>query len=130
MEALLAPHVDHLTTVPVLVYELLMRAFGLGSYWPWLGVLWLCHFGCAALLYRITSNAANPWLGALAAVSLLTLGPAFEDLLHAFQVGFLSRPSSASSPSTASSPRAAMGAGMARSPSLPLPWPPHPRASA
>jgi hypothetical protein len=89
VEALLAPHVDHLAAVPVLVYELLMRVFGLGSYWPWLGVLWLCHFGSAALLFRITSNAANPWLGALAAVSLLTLGPAFEDLLHAFQLSFL-----------------------------------------
>jgi hypothetical protein len=89
VDALLSPHVDHLSALPVLVYEVFMRVFGLGSYWPWLGMLWLSHLGTAALLYSVTSRQAGPWLGTLAAVSLLTLGPAFEDLLQAFQLSFL-----------------------------------------
>jgi hypothetical protein len=89
IETLLAPHVDHLSIVPVLLYEALLRIAGLGSYWPWLVALWACHLLSVALLYRITSRFAGTWLAVLAALSLLTLGPAFEDLLQAFQVSFL-----------------------------------------
>ena len=89
VEALLAPHVDHLSLIPVLLYQGLLRGFGLASYWPYLALLWLGHFMSVVLLYRITARSAGPWIGTMAALSLLTLGCAFEDLLQAFQLSFL-----------------------------------------
>jgi hypothetical protein len=86
---LFTPHVDHLVVVPVLLYEALLRTVGLGTYWPYLAVAWACHFVCVVALYRIVSATAAPWLGLAAALSLLFLGSAFEDLLHAFQSSFL-----------------------------------------
>src|SRR5665647_2300387 len=41
--SLLTPHVDHLSILPILVYQLLLRLFGLDSYWPFLAVTWLLH---------------------------------------------------------------------------------------
>jgi hypothetical protein len=87
--AILAPHVDHLSTIPVLLYEGLLRGFGLASYWPYLAVLWACHVASVVLLYRITVRSTGPWIASLSALSLLTLGCAFEDLLQAFQLTFL-----------------------------------------
>lgn len=87
--AFLAPHVDHLSAVPVLIYQVLLRGFGMSSYWPYLAVLWICHFATVILLYRIVARSAGPWIATLAALSLLTLGCAFEDLLQAFQLSFL-----------------------------------------
>ena len=40
-------------------------------------------------LYRIVSATAASWLGLVAGLSLLFLGSAYEDLLHAFQASFL-----------------------------------------
>jgi len=89
VDTLLAPHVDHLSLIPVLIYQGLLRVSGLASYWPFLAVLWTCHFASVALLYRITARSAGPWIAVVAAISLLTLGCAFEDLLQAFQLSFL-----------------------------------------
>jgi hypothetical protein len=89
VEALLSPHVDHLSLIPVLLYQGLLRGFGLASYWPYLALLWLGHFASVVLLYRITVRSAGPWVATAAALSLLTLGCAFEDLLQAFQLSFL-----------------------------------------
>ncbi len=89
VEAFLAPHVDHLVIVPVFIYQVLLRGFGMSSYWPYLAVLWICHFTTVVLLYRIVARSAGPWIASLAALSLLTLGCAFEDLLQAFQLSYL-----------------------------------------
>ena len=89
IDTLLMPHVDHLVAVPVLLYQALLRTVGLTTYWPYLGVAWACHLVCVVALYRIVSATAAPWLGLVAGLSLLFLGSAYEDLLHAFQASFL-----------------------------------------
>jgi hypothetical protein len=87
--SLLAPHVDHLSTVAVAVYQLLLHAVGMASYWPYLAVAWTAHLASSMLLYRIVRHRAGTFVGAVAAISLLTLGAAWEDVLHAFQLSFL-----------------------------------------
>lgn len=89
LETLLRPHVDHLSAIPVLIYQVVLRVAGMTSYWPYLAALWACHLATVVLLYRIVSRSAGPWVGTAAALSLLTLGSAFEDLLQAFQLSFL-----------------------------------------
>ena len=73
----------------MLIYQVLLRGFGMSSYWPYFAVLWICHFATVVLLYRIVARSAGPWIASLAALSLLTLGCAFEDLLQAFQLSYL-----------------------------------------
>jgi hypothetical protein len=89
VETLLAPHVDHLSIVPVAIYQGLLHTFGMASYWPYLAVVWTCHFVACALLYRVVRARAGTFVAAVACISLLTLGAAFEDVLHAFQMSFL-----------------------------------------
>jgi hypothetical protein len=87
--SLLTPHVDHLSILPILVYQVLLRLFGLGSYWPFLAVTWLLHLLSVWLLFRLSSRMAGLAVGFLAGISLLFLGSGFEDLLQAFQLSFL-----------------------------------------
>jgi hypothetical protein len=89
IDSLLRPHVDHLCLVPVALYQLLLRVVGLHSYWPYLAISWACHIFTVVLVYRIVSRRSGAWLGLFASLSLLTLGSAFEDLLHAWQSSFL-----------------------------------------
>jgi hypothetical protein len=87
--SLLAPHVNHLSIVPILIYQAILWIGGLGSYWPFLAVTWLLHLASVWLLFRISTRLAGALVGFVAAVSLLFLGSAFEDLLNAFQLSFL-----------------------------------------
>lgn len=89
IETLLAPHVDHLSIVPIAIYQAMLHVFGLASYWPYLALLWVCHFASSALLYRLVRRRSGPFLATVACISLLTLGAAFEDVLQVFQVSFL-----------------------------------------
>jgi hypothetical protein len=89
VETLLAPHVDHLSTVAVLVYQGLLRTFGLTSYFPYLAVSWALHFASVALLFVIARRRAGPLFGLAAGLSLLFLGSAYEVLLNSFLMTFL-----------------------------------------
>ena len=86
---LLDPHVDHLSAVAVLVYQGLLRTFGLPSYFPYLAVSWALHFGSVALLFIIVRRRAGPLIGLGAGLSLLFLGSGYEVLLHPFLMTFL-----------------------------------------
>lgn len=83
------PHVDGFVLVPALVYYVLLHAFGMGSYFPFLIVTWLAHFACVALLAWIVGRKSGVLVGLMAALSLLLLGTAFEVLLQPFQMQYL-----------------------------------------
>ncbi len=88
-DALLAPHNEHLSLLPVLVFKLGFVTVGLKSYLPYRLVALALHLTCAGLLYAY----ARPRVGAAAALAcaivLLFLGPAWQDILWAFQIGYL-----------------------------------------
>lgn len=85
-----APHNEHWSTIPVVVYGALVETVGLRSYVPFLVVLYGLHVvGCAALFVLIRRRAGP--LVALGASSLgLLLGSGFENLYWGFQLGFVS----------------------------------------
>lgn len=87
--SILSPHVDALLAVPSLVYQVLIAIFGLRAYLPFLLVDWAAHFVCVALLYTVVARRSGVPLGLAAALSLLFLGSAFEDLLQPFQMLYL-----------------------------------------
>ena len=76
----LRPHSEHWATTVVVVYQLLVRLVGLQSYTPYLGLLILIHAVAVWGIYRLVSHVADRITGFAAAIVVMLLGPAFEDL--------------------------------------------------
>jgi hypothetical protein len=89
LDALLKPHNEHLSLVPVLVYKLLFELFGLGSYVPYRVSVIALGMGIAALLFVYARPRVGATLALAAAAVVLLLGQAYIDILWPFQIGFL-----------------------------------------
>ena len=85
----LQPHNGHPSMVPYTVYEILLRTVGLRHYWPYQLVLDLLDVACGWLLFVLLRRKVHPVVAAAAAAVLMLLGPAWQDLLWPFQIGFL-----------------------------------------
>ncbi|HEV2761257.1 MAG TPA: hypothetical protein VGV86_16980, partial [Acidimicrobiales bacterium] len=85
-----APHTDHWSTGPILIYRALYHRYGLLSYMPYVTVLLVLHVAVTHLLWRLMVRAGvdGPLATALSAVYVL-LGAGYENLLWAFQIGFI-----------------------------------------
>lgn len=84
-----APHNEQWTTLPILVYRVLVETIGLGSYMPYLAILVGLHLVVAALVYVLVRRSSGPWLALAVSVVVLVLGGGFENLFWAFQIGFV-----------------------------------------
>lgn len=86
---LLDPHNEHIVLVPVLISQASLRLFGMSSMTPELVLLLALHLAVAGLLFVYARRRLGPWPALFAATLLLFLGPAWQDLLWPFQVGFV-----------------------------------------
>lgn len=87
---LLTPHLGHWSTAPMLVTAGLRELVGLGSYWPYLLTAVLVHLGIAHVLWRLLRRAGvSPWIAVLLAFVVALFGAGAENILWAFQFGFL-----------------------------------------
>jgi len=87
--ALLDPHNEHIVLFPVLIEQVLLRLFGMGSTLPEFVVLTALLLGTATLVFAYIRRRVGPWPALMAALLLLFLGPAWQDLLWPFQIGFV-----------------------------------------
>lgn len=87
--ALLEPHNEHIVLIPVLIEQLLLRVFGMSSTLPEYIVLTALLLGTATLVFVYVRRRLGPWPALMAAALLLFLGPAWQDLLWPFQIGFV-----------------------------------------
>ena len=85
----LTPHNGHPSMVPYSVYELLLHTVGLRHYWPYRLLLTLLDVGCGWLLFVLLRRKVHPVAAGAGAAALMLLGPAWQDLLWPFQIGFL-----------------------------------------
>jgi len=86
--SILDPHGEHISVAPVLIYKGLLETAGMGSSLPYLAVS-VAFFVCSAiLLFVYLRRRVDPWLALLGATIVLFLGPAFDDLIWDFQMGF------------------------------------------
>jgi len=85
----LAPHNGHLSLVPILVYRVLFAAAGLEHYGAYRAVVIIAHLTCVTLVFVYARRRVGDLLGLLAASLLLFLGPAYQNVLWPFQVGWL-----------------------------------------
>ena len=88
--ALLEPHNEHLSLVPVLVFKLLFSTVGTDSYVPYRVAGLLLHCGVTALLFAYARKRVGELVALGAAAVVLFLGTGWPDMLWPFQIGFLS----------------------------------------
>ncbi|HEV7482158.1 MAG TPA: hypothetical protein VGO13_03575 [Solirubrobacterales bacterium] len=88
-DAIFTPHNEHIVLIPVLITQLSLRLFGMDSMLPEQVVLTVLLLGTAALVFIYVRRRVGAWPALMAAVLLAFLGPAWQDLLWPFQVGFV-----------------------------------------
>jgi hypothetical protein len=88
-DALLQPHNEHIVVFPVAITQLLLRLFGMSSARPEFVVLIAMLLVSALLVFAYVRRRIGPWPALMAAVLLLFLGPAWQDLLWPFEIGFV-----------------------------------------
>lgn len=89
IHSLLLPHVGNISVFPIAVYKVLFHIAGLNHYAVYRLVLISLHLLSAGLIFVLASRRI-PRVPALLAMALvLFLGAAWEDLLWAFQIGYM-----------------------------------------
>jgi len=86
--SIFTPHGEHISIAPILIYKALLATVGMSSSLPYLAVSIALFLTTSILLFVYLRRRVDPWLALLAAVIVLFLGPAFDDLLWDFQMGF------------------------------------------
>jgi hypothetical protein len=86
--SILSPHGEHISVAPILIYKALLETAGMSSSVPFLAVSLAFFLTTAVLLFVYLRRRVDPWLALLATVIVLFLGPAFDDMLWDFQMGF------------------------------------------
>jgi hypothetical protein len=79
--SVLAPHNSNLVAVPALIYKALVLCFGLSSQIPFRVVLGAAIAALGMVVFKLVARRAGAALGLAAAVIVLFLGAAWEDLL-------------------------------------------------
>jgi hypothetical protein len=88
--SLWAPHSEHWSTLPILIYRGLYARYGLLTYVPYVAVLLLLHVAVTHLLWRLLVRAnVDPLLATALSAVFMLLGAGSENLLWAFQIGFI-----------------------------------------
>jgi hypothetical protein len=89
LAAYFRPFNGHLIALPVLIYQVMLRLFGLGSYAPYLGLATAAHVTCVVLMFEYARRRAGLLVGLGCTAILLFFSQGAEDLFWAFQIGFL-----------------------------------------
>ncbi len=85
-----APHNEHWSTGPILMYRALYALYGARTYVPYIVVLLLFHIVAAHLLWRLLLHiGVGPAIATALATVFVVLGAGYENLMWAFQVGFV-----------------------------------------
>ena len=89
IDSLMLPHNEHWSTLAIIAYRGLFRIVGLRTYVPYLALLLALHLLVATAVYRLLHGSSGPWIALGGGVLVLFLGSGFENLLWAFQIGFV-----------------------------------------
>ena len=89
LHSLLVAHVGNISLFPVAIYKVLFHLVGLNHYAVFRLVIVVLHLLAAGLIFTLASRRISRVPALLATALILFLGAAWEDLLWAFQVGYL-----------------------------------------
>lgn len=83
-------HVGHWNAAATVIFQALFSVFGISTYLPYLVPAILAHLAVVHLAWRLLLRVGvSPWLATLGATTVLLFGAAAENVLWAFQVGFM-----------------------------------------
>lgn len=85
----LDPFHEHVIIAPALLYKVLQATYGMTSAMPYYVVAMIAFSVAAALIFAFLRARVGEWLALAGILPVLFLGASSEDLLWAFQVGFL-----------------------------------------
>ncbi len=89
-EGLFAPHNEHWTTIPILIWRALFNLVGVRYYWLYALPLIAANLTVVHLLWRLMlRHEVDPWTATLLVAALAVLGVGFDDLTRAFQITFV-----------------------------------------
>ena len=83
------PHNEHPVMLLRLTYTILLNTVGLRSYVPYMTVLLIAHLANVMLLFELVRRRSGELVAMAASLIFLLLGAGWEDLLWAFQIGWL-----------------------------------------
>ena len=89
LHSLLAAHVGNISVFPVAAYKVLFHLVGLDHYTVFRLAVVVLHLFAASLIFTLARRRIANLPALLAASLILFLGAAWEDLLWAFQIGYL-----------------------------------------
>lgn len=89
LDDFLQPHNEHFSAVPVAVYKVMWQVFGLDGYTPYRLLLLGLHLTACGLLFVLARRRVGDWAAVVATAFVLFFGQGWEDLLWAFQIGFV-----------------------------------------
>lgn len=87
-DVFLQPHYEHIAVGLVASYKLLLAIFGMDSPRPFQLVAITAFIASLALVFVYVRRRVGDWLALAAILPILVLGPAWDDLLWPFQLGF------------------------------------------
>ncbi|HKV87115.1 MAG TPA: hypothetical protein VJT78_03875 [Candidatus Dormibacteraeota bacterium] len=83
------PHNEHPSIALQALYAVLLHTAGLRTYLPYMAILLAIHAANVVLLYGLVRRRCGQLVGVGAAALLLVLGAGWDDILWAFQIGWL-----------------------------------------
>lgn len=89
LDTLLQPYNGHFSAVPVAIYQLLFRLFGLTEYTPFRVLVACFHVGTIALVFTYVRHRIAIPAALAVTVVLLFFGAGWQDQIWPFQIGFL-----------------------------------------
>ncbi|MGI8610106.1 MAG: hypothetical protein ACR2MY_12950 [Candidatus Dormibacteria bacterium] len=87
--SLLEPHNEHWSTIPIVVYKILLNQFGITSYQPYMVTLAITGAACGLALFELVRIRAGIWAALFSLILFLCLGRGAENSLWAFQIGWV-----------------------------------------
>jgi len=88
-DAFLQPHNEHIVVLPVLVYKLLFEVVGLSSHWPYRILPVALHAAIGITVFLLARSRVGGPAALIASALVLVMGRTAQNLLWAFQIGFL-----------------------------------------
>ena len=88
-DVLLNGHNGHLSIVPIALYKVMLQTFGLDHYWPYRLLLVALHLTACGLLFILLRARVGEVAALCGTAVVAVLGFAADDLVWAFQIGFV-----------------------------------------
>lgn len=86
-DMLFLPQDGHWMTIPIVVFRLTDRIFGIDSYWPYLLPTMVCHLATAVMVRKLCLRVGvRPWTAAILGAMLAVFGYGWENIVFGIQI--------------------------------------------